>query len=100
MHLLTNSCEEGLEIQTICQLTVDKFGSMRTSNGKLYSGDLKRSVKCALTSNGVFEQLKTGNYRVNLENAKKWENQTREKFEAQKRSYEQKRRKYQIKIGN
>jgi hypothetical protein len=58
-----------LEITTLCQLTIEKFGFLRNSKGKLYSGDLKRSVTCALTSNGVFEQLKTGNYIVNLENA-------------------------------
>ena len=98
-HLITLvelADSEGLELLTLCELTAQKFSQLRNLKGQSYNGDLKRSVTCALTSNGVFKQLPTGNYMINKENARIWEDQTRRKMSATKQDYEQTKRKYKI----
>ena len=49
-----------MQFSNIMAYTQDRFETLRKPNGKPYnhtSGNLKRSISCALTSNGVFQKV-------------------------------------------
>lgn len=48
-----------MQFSNILAYTQDRFDTLRKPNGKPYntSGNLKRSIMCSLTSNGVFEKV-------------------------------------------
>ena len=49
-----------MQFSNIVALTHDRFTTLRKPNGKAYnhtSGNLKRSIMCSLTSNGVFQKV-------------------------------------------
>lgn len=48
-----------MQFQNILSYTQDRFDTLRKPNGKPYNttGNLKRSIMCSLTSNGIFEKV-------------------------------------------
>jgi hypothetical protein len=49
-----------MQFSNIVTFTQDRFETLRKPNGKPYnytSGNLKRSIMCSLTSNGVFQKV-------------------------------------------
>lgn len=48
-----------MQFQNIISYTQDRFDTLRKPNGKPYNttGNLKRSIMCSLTSNGIFEKV-------------------------------------------
>lgn len=43
-----------LEFEEILNLIEDKYSTFRKPNGKLYDSDIRKSLKGALSANGIF----------------------------------------------
>jgi len=64
---------ENLDLQTILDLTKPRYPDLRKPNGKPYTAaSQRRSIKIALSANGLFKETEEGLYVLNREQANKW----------------------------
>ncbi len=90
-----------MDFDTILDRVTREITSLRKPDGGIYSGNFRRSVKMALSANGIFSCRKIVNtevWEVLALPARQYVVEMTKKFDEQKKLLSKRKRKYQFKI--